>query len=573
VERHAKLDLARVARVPGLCSVVLLIRLAAATAASAGEIPFDDGTITLQDLFRKEQWDELVRAAAATSPRTPDDEYYYGVALARLGRLTEARERLLEGHRRTPGDERFPIELGGVAFREKRFEVAAKWLRRAVRITPDHRYANDFLGTIYFVQGNFEAALKYWNRVGKPRIADVQIQPGLRVDPVLLDSAFTFAPEDILRLPGFRDTRARLAGLGVFRNSSFRLDGRTDGKFNFIFAARERSGWGSTKWEALLSTLRGAAYQAIHPEYFNVSGAAVNVISTVRWDAQKRRASVQISGPRGHDSRYRYSIEADARDERWELRNVSTAFRSLRLRRKAVTGGISSFRSSRWLWSSDGELSTREYQDVSVTIAARGAIQWTGLQLKHRFRVRRDLWQLPERRLASSLQLTAETARIWSQPSHNFERLQFSGRVHWMPRMSGDDYEMQARIRAGAIIGEAPFDELFILGLERDNDLPMRAHVGTRDGRKGSAPMGRRYVLANWEFDKHVYSDGLIVVKLSPFLDTGRITDRRSPLGSRRWLLDTGMQAKLRIFGVGFTFTYGRDLRTGNQAFYVTASR
>ena len=29
-----------------------------------------------------------------------------------------------------------------------------------------------------------------------------------------------------------------------------------------------------------------------------------------------------------------------------------------------------------------------------------------------------------------------------------------------------------------------------MLGLERDNDLPMRAHIGTRDGRKGSAPGG-----------------------------------------------------------------------------------
>ena len=44
-------------------------------------------------------------------------------------------------------------------------------------------------------------------------------------------------------------------------------------------------------------------------------------------------------------------------------------------------------------------------------------------------------------------------------------------------------------------------------------------------------------------------------------------------LGSRRWLGDTGVQAKVRVFGVGFTFTYGKDLRSGNDVFYVMAYR
>ncbi len=34
-----------------------------------------------------------------------------------------------------------------------------------------------------------------------------------------------------------------------------------------------------------------------------------------------------------------------------------------------------------------------------------------------------------------------------------------------------------------------------LLGLERDNDLVMRAHMGTRDRRKGSAPLGQKLLL------------------------------------------------------------------------------
>lgn len=112
-----------------------------------------------------------------------------------------------------------------------------------------------------------------------------------------------------------------------------------------------------------------------------------------------------------------------------------------------------------------------------------------------------------------------------------------------------------------------------MLGLERDNDLLMRAHIGTRDGRKGSAPLGRRYVLVNSEMDKNIYGNGLLSIKLSPFLDTGKITDPTSQLGSKRWLWDTGVQAKLRVLGLGLNFTWGKDLLTGNNAFYFVAVR
>jgi hypothetical protein len=70
---------------------------------------------------------------------------------------------------------------------------------------------------------------------------------------------------------------------------------------------------------------------------------------------------------------------------------------------------------------------------------------------------------------------------------------------------------MQQEVRAGKTFGQLPFDELLMLGLERDNDLPMRAHIGTRDGLKGSAPMGRDYFLSNWEMDKNLYGNGIFI--------------------------------------------------------------
>ncbi|HST77146.1 MAG TPA: hypothetical protein VLN58_01520, partial [Verrucomicrobiae bacterium] len=147
--------------------------------------------------------------------------------------------------------------------------------------------------------------------------------------------------------------------------------------------------------------------------------------------------------------------------------------------------------------------------------------------------------------------------------------------AHWFPRARGDDFETVYSARGGRTFGDLPFDELFMFGLERDNDpsLWMRAHIGTRNGEKGSAPLGNNFFLSKWETDKNIYSNGLLTIRLGPFIDTGKITDPGGALGSQKWLTDTGAEAKLRVLGVGVALVYGKDLRTGNNALYVTLAR
>jgi hypothetical protein len=60
---------------------------------------------------------------------------------------------------------------------------------------------------------------------------------------------------------------------------------------------------------------------------------------------------------------------------------------------------------------------------------------------------------------------------------------------------------------------------------------------------------------------------------LGPFLDTGKTTDSVPGLGSPKWLWDTGIQTKFRVFGVTMAFSYGKDLRSGNNALYVSMQR
>ena len=223
--------------------------------------------------------------------------YYFGVALAQMGRLDEARARLREGYKARPGDIRFPTELAGLAFKQKNYSESAEYARRALRIDPRDTYLNDFLGTVYFLEGNTDAALKYWNRVDKPQIVDLTVDQKMRVKPALLDRAMTFSPASELQLGDLRTSKVRVEGLGIFQTHRFQLSARDDGKFDLALIAQERDGWGANTWQALLSTFRGVFYETVYPEYFNFHGAAINFTSMLRWDTEKRRATAAVSGP------------------------------------------------------------------------------------------------------------------------------------------------------------------------------------------------------------------------------------------------------------------------------------
>ncbi|HEU5402628.1 MAG TPA: hypothetical protein VFU86_14795 [Terriglobales bacterium] len=542
--------------------------------ASTGQ---DRSRPTLEQLFDQKRWAEIVSLVQALPNRTAEVDYVYGTALANLNRWTEAREAFLAGRELSPRDARFPQELAGVAFKQKNHSEAKHWLLVALRLNRRDDYANDFLATIYFLEGNLEAALKYWNRVGKPVLENVRTEPEPRLDPVLLDRALAFAPASVLTRSQFLASEARLRGLDVFPRFNLQVEARNDGKFDATLHATETNGFGSNKWSALLSTFRGLPFETISARYSNIDGEAVNIDSVFRWDKNKRRFIAGISGPLRRDPRWRWHLFTDLRNENWVVENFSSlpgrSLGGLNLRRQSATAEVASYRCGTWNWSTGAEFSHRDFRKLAVDPEVSGRFFLDGNQLKHFARVNYDLLRLPEHRLFVSTSVSTEEGRFWSTQGSSFAKLQLASSQHWFPRATSDDYELQSKIGVGHTFGDVPFDELFMLGIERDNDLMLRGHAGTRDGRKGSAPLGRNYFLANWELDKQLLDAGLFRLTLGPFLDTGKITDSNPTLGSDKWLYDTGAQLKLRVLGVGFAFLYGKDLRTGNNTLYAYLTR
>lgn len=531
---------------------------------------------TIKKLYDEGQWSNLLRAASCASNRSADLDYFRGMALARLKRWDEAREAFRSGQKRYPQDKRFPIELAGIAFEQKRLGEAKNELRRALRMDPRDHYALNFLATIYFLEGNLAAALKYWNHTGRPKIADIRTPSQSHTDPALLSRAFTCAPRSVLRLEQYQTTRARLDQLGVF--PVFRLDltphsGESGERFDLTLSGVERDGWGGSKVAGLLSFLRGLPYETVYPEYYNLRHSAFNIQSLVRWDDQKRRIFASVSAPLAGNPEFRYRIYMDARNENWDVSRTYHAsgspLKSFNMEKLEAGAGIRSVVNSRLSWAAGLALSDRRFRDLPAGVS--NSVFTDGLALEVHARTDYALLQVPEKRFTVTTGIAGSLGKLYAPGFSDFSQLQSSAGARWFPKSRGDDYEIDENFHAGKTFGRVPFDDLFILGLERDNNLPLRAHIGTRDGRKGSAPLGSDYLLSNWEINKNIYDGGWFRLRLAPFLDTGRIYGSGDGFGSRQWLWDTGAQAKLTIlWGVSVIFTYGKDLRTGNNAFYVT---
>ena len=553
----------------------------------------------IKALYEQGKWKEVLRVASNGTDASPEADYYRGLALAKLQRWKEAQATFAAGDRKAPQDERFPVELAGVAYEQKDFHTAKRELHRALRLAPRDSYALNFLATIYFLRGNLRAALEYWNRKGLPRVAEVKASPEPKLRAELFDRSFVFAPLSTLELWQFDTTQARLENLGIFALHRWELAPHADANstpgstsaseagpasFDVIFHSVERDGFGPNKWVAALSIGRGLPYETIYPEYDNALHEAVNFDSLLRFDPEKERVYAEISAPVQGQPRWRANAWVDARNEHWNIAGTffgaSSPISNLKLRKIEAGAGFRSVQSGRWSWQMGASFARRDFQvdsgeNLSALAPDASSFFTNGNSLEAKGRTDYRLLSIPQDRITVDSSATAAVGKIFAAPLGTYGRTAGSLAFRWLPEEQNDDYEMHSRLRAGGTFGTVPFDDLFTLGVERDdNDLWLRGISATRGGRKGNSPMGRDYVLWNSELDKIVYNGAFFQVRLGPLFDAGRICDRSGLFGSRGWLWDPGAQIKIRVLDTfQVVFSYGHDMRSGQNTFFGGTER
>jgi tetratricopeptide (TPR) repeat protein len=558
----------------------LVAALALGLPAFAQDIASDQARLpAAQSAFDAGHWEEAAKLARGPVDQSPELDFLAGLALARLEKWDEAKLAFDAGFRKAPGNSRFVVELAGIAYKQKDFRTAKKNLRAALTLNPRDSYSREFLATIYFLEGNLEAALRHWNLVDKPRLRSVAYVPSLKLKESLRDRAVAFNAPQVLTAYALLTTQARLDNLGVFSSRRIELTPTDSGNYDATLHLAERNGWGDSRVEGIVSLFSGLPYSTVYPEFYNLGRDAMNLTSLARWDSEKRRISLSLSMPIYGDPGLRLRFYADARNENWNLSQtflgVGAPLTDLNMRRAAAGVEVHAVMNGRTSWSAGAEIANRNFRNLSgLTLPAEHTFFTNANSVAGWLGIQQTLLFAPDRRFTLDSSAEARAGREFADSLGPFATLRGSLRADWLPRARGDDYETQARIRAGAIAGKATLDELFELGIERDNDLWLRGHAGTLDGRKGAAPLGRRFFLANLEIDKNLYQNGFFTVKLGPFLDSGAVADSSGLFGSRRWLWDGGAQCKVRLLGsLTVVLSYGRDLRGGRNVFYGTVLR
>ena len=565
---------------------------------------------TVRQLYQARAWSEVVRAVPLRAQPMASAELLRlrALALAHLNRLAEADQTLTLALRAWPRDEPLLVELAGVRYRQHRPAQAARLLRRALRLDSSDSYARNFLGTVELLQGNLEAALAQWNRVARPVLAESRIVPEPKLPPLLLDRIAPFAPGGVWTLDAYRHTQSELALQPLFAATSDELrplpyDSANGGRFARLVQTVPHPGWRSEPLASALSTLRELPYQAVDPEFWNLAGSATSLTSYLRWDAQKRMVLASVGGPL-HSPDQRLHLDLDARNENWNLAQTlyatsatpqtsagSTGIAGLNQERVVAGVGLDELFGWRWLWQTEGEFSRRRFR--SLAGLPTGSAYFTdssAMALRSGLRV--HLVDAPEHRLRMDGSADAEAERYFTRPLTHAVRLTAGLDEQWLPQPSGDRYRLHVRQRAGQTIGSVPFDQLWMLGFDRDNPLWMRGHNGLANGRKGAAPLGTRYALGNVDFDRLLWRDPFVSVRMGPFVDTGRVYSggaeasvtegaggagnaaAQIPLfGARRWMTDTGLQTRLHLFtGATLVMGWGHDLRSGANTFYSAIS-
>ena len=558
-------------RVIGAVTILLLV---SASAVAGGDSSADRVRV-VKALYDGKQWEAVVAETDSTPASPGDFGLYRGLALAHLERWSEAQKALEASLVRNPRDPRLMIELAGLAYREKNFKEAKDYLRRARQGDGADEYANDLLGSIYFLEGNLEAALEYWNRVKKPQLSDLSFEPQPDLKPILLDRAFAFRRGSIWTRDDFLKTKARLEGLGVFQVRRFDLQAKDDGTFDLIFRGAEKPGWLDSPWVAAAGLASGLPYQTVYAEFPSVNRNGLQWNTAYRWDDQKRRVNSELAAPRKDNPAWRYRFELDWRDENWNLTSTlepsAPAEAAVNLQKVTARAEIQSMVSGRWAWSTGVSYSFREMRNPLGLPASAEGLFTGGSNVGLEGNVKRSLVRYAERRFTMDARANGQLGTFFSAPLGRYARLCGELDSHWLPQASGDDYETRVRLRTAKTFGNVPFDELYVLGFDRDTDLWMRGHPGLINGQKGEAPLGSGYVLANVDFDKIIYKTPFISLRAGPFLDTGKAYGASGYFGSQDWMWDTGAQLKIRVFGsFEFVLGYGHALRTGRNSFFTT---
>jgi tetratricopeptide (TPR) repeat protein len=504
----------------------------------------------------------------ATNP-SADVYLYLGIAYDKMKEYSRAEDTLREGSKRYPDDVRFHNQLADIFLENNDRDAAKSALHDALNIDPSNNYASDLLATINMSEGEVQSALRSWNKSGRPVINDILHNYYVRFGSRVVRDAVAFRPSGVLRYSQWRTTEARLLETDIFTNVGLEIEPtQVPDQYNAVVRTTTKT---NTPANMLFDAVKGAPFDFVFFNYWNIANSGTNFNADWRWDAQRRRLDGQIKTPVSLFGLLSVETGDWWRQEHWDLAPV---IRPQFLDRALVLYKANALR----IYLKNIPIykvqfgAGFEYRNR----AAHGDIPqiYTNSLNEGKFTANVDFRPV-DRQYQNRIRLEGFAAR-----KGIIGDIQFSGGVLQVDNrltLSKDTRMfLDWSVTGGTSRGLLPIEDYFNLGLDTFPIYPLRAHTLVDHGHYGHGPMGSDFFLVNTDLEKRLatvpFFNSLnipfITVKWQVFLDSAKSWDRNKVFQNTKLLFDTGGGIRFETPTHAFNLIYGRALREGNNVFF-----
>ena len=474
------------------------------------------------------------------------------VAEARAGREEDAARTLDRAVALAPARPEARVERGGLRFLQRRYDDAIRDLEIAVRARPEDAYARDLLASTLLLTARGEPAIEHWNRLGKPRLRQVDLVGLRHVPDALARREITVEDGALLHVDAFRRTRLRLEESGLFAAVLLRPAVHTAGTVDLEVALLEQHGFGSIPelvGRGIVDVLR----EKVRVRYANLFGEGLTVGAEYTWEDTQPflGANLALLRPLGFPGTVRldgfrwrplYDFDDEAGPVRLRVRGAGINTRSVVASRSVLQAG----------------LRVRDRTSAPAHPDARdGRFVAFELGLDHTF------WS--GRRHALKGSVRGVTAGGDVRFTRGLARLVHHLHVQQPDGLPLEHGSVAVQVIAGRGSDTTPIDEMFAPGAASEMELPLRAHRQKNGGVLGVAPIARSLVLANVEWRQRLFRRKTFQLGYVLFYDGGAMG--RTAQGGDETLHDVGFGLRLGLRGkLLLRGDWGHGLTDGKNA-------
>ena len=577
----------------------LLLAAMATAQDSAPEQSLDRGIELLRQM-RPAEAEQLFSRLVDLDKNNARAQYYLALSRSQQGRLEEARTGFEQVLRIDPGNADARFEIAGIYIKTREYSVARSWAKRGLQLSPRDEYGLDLAGTASFLMDDKIQALRYWNRLNRPHLTEIQINPADFKTRQRIAEEIHLVPGDLLSAHEIDAARWRIRQHRYVRAVNLQpLPGPVQDQYALQVDADIRRGVGS-RTEFLFNTLSNIGFQTWRLTWWNIAGIGLTSDLLLRWRADAQRYQLAVDMPRpGHlpfysgvsyvwrDESWRFSEDSGQPKPGFRLRMHETSVKfllPLRIPELSITAAAAARRRS-----FDAQEITQTVRNRLVPQAATDGTSEvnecdSSLDTAHRsfwFRLAPVLLLHGNQSQSaagfeSRIRAEAGVGRAWDPIEQRLSRFSVSweNRFDWISRT-----ELQRTLLLGLHAGQlsAPglVEDHFILGVGPDADFWLRAHPFLRHGKPGQTPLAGKFLLGNLTIASDIKRFKWIKLGALAFLDFAQLPRAYSGQTLPRILADAGVGIELGspiVPGRRFTVTWGHDTRTGRSVFYLATS-